>query len=392
MKIEVVIIYVLQVLFVLLEAYVAYLILKYLKRKSLGMQTVLDKVVKDAILSVLFDQMLRVFVMGLIVEFARPLSDDMALIITTLIHFFSVLRIWYMFSLMIVRHILVFYHTYLNILDEKVTRRLIRSFVCIFSAIIVLLDSTNNSKYYLLIGDEYLDLKTGPKFFSMLGILNFIALIYSQYHIEKFKKAVDCRSFDNLETIQAGQGAEKCINQMHFNPYRIEIITGFSFGFIIFIYQSSLYVWHGDLYINRLRKTLLMQVLTIILVLMFVFKNEKIYCFVKHRILSQLLCLSSDDIHIHNNDNSDMYAIYKPKYEVHDNFNFDKTEEEIVTKHDDTQLGPQNVCEFSSVIFVKEKDSDSQNINRASVSINIGKNYSNHYAQMPGCSHWPDDV
>ena len=91
MKIEVIILYVLQVLFVLLETYVAYLVLKYLKQKPLGMLTKLDKVARDTILSVLFDQILRVFLMGLIVEFARPLSDDMAFIITTLVHFFSVL-------------------------------------------------------------------------------------------------------------------------------------------------------------------------------------------------------------------------------------------------------------------------------------------------------------
>ena len=392
MKIEVIILYVLQVLFVLLETYVAYLVLKYLKQKPLGMQTILDKVAKDTILSVLFDQILRVFVMGLIVEFARPLSDDMAFIITTLVHFFSVLFRCYILSVIIVRYLLVFYHIYLNNFDEKVIRKIIRCFVCIFSAIIVLVDSTNNSKYYLLIGDESLDPKTGPKFLSMLGILILIVLIISQYQIEKFKKAVDSRSFDNLETIQVGQGAERCLNQMHFNPYRVEIITGLSFGLIIAIFQSSLYFWHGDLYINRLRKTLLVQVWTIIFVLMFVFKNEKIYSFVKHRIQSQLLCRSSEDIHIHNNDNCNIYAVYKPKYEVHDDFNFDKREEEIITEHDDNQLGPQksNVHEFSSVIFVKEKGSHSENIDIASVSNNDEKTHSNYHEPMPGCSHWSE--
>ena len=88
-----------------------------------------------------------------------------------------------------------------------------------------------------------------------------------------------------------------------------------------------------------------------------------------------------------------MFIIYKPKYEVHDNFNFNKTEEEIVTRHNpDNQLGHQESNEFSSVIFVKEKGSDFQNIDGASVLINNGKKFTNHYEQMPGCSHWPDDV
>ena len=388
MKIEAIILYILQVLFLLLESYVAYLVLQYLKRKSLGMQTILDKVVKDTILSVLFDQILRVLVMGLIVEFTIPLSENTAFIIMTLIHFFSVLRVWYIFSVIVVRYILVFYHTYLNIFDEKVTRRIIRCFVGIFSAIIVLLDSRNNSKYYLLIGNVSLDLKslvkTGSKNFIILGFIVFTALIISQYQIEKFKKSVDSQSFDNLETIEEGQGAKRCMNQMHFNPYRIEIMTGFLLGLLNGFFQILLYSWH-DLYVNRLRKTLLMEVSTIIVAFMFVFKNEKIHSFIKHQILSQLFCQSSEDIYIQNNDNSNVYTIYKPKsYEANDYFNFDKTEQEIVSQHDNNQCKPpqsSNVHELSKIIFVKEMESYSHKNDEAS-SVPINEE------PLPGCSHW----
>ena len=261
MKIQAIIFYILQVLFVSLEAYLAYLLLKYLDRKSLGMQTILDKLVKDTILCGLFDRVIRVFVMGLIVEFARPLEDDVAFFIVTLLHFFSVSRFWIVFSVIIVRYTLVFYHTYLNIFDENVTRRIIRCFVCLFSIVIVLADSGNkNSKYYLLKGDESLDIKAVPIFITILGIIIAIVLIVTQYQIEKFKKAVDCQSFDNLETIQKeGQEAEVCLNQMHLNPYRIEIITGLVLGLINGFFLLWLYLWHGNLYINSLRKTILGQ-------------------------------------------------------------------------------------------------------------------------------------
>ena len=99
----------------------------------MGMQTILDKLVKDTIIFVLFNQTIRVFIMALIVEFARPLSDGILFIITTLLRFFSALRFLSTFSIIMVRYILVFYHTYLNIFDEKVTRRIIRCFVFIFS-------------------------------------------------------------------------------------------------------------------------------------------------------------------------------------------------------------------------------------------------------------------
>ena len=255
-----------------------------------------------------------------------------------------------------VRYILIFYHTYLNIFDEKVTRRIIRCFVCICSAIIILADS-KNSKYYLLIGDESLDSKSVPKVNLTLTIIIPIVIVITQYQIEKFKKAVDRQSFDNLETIQEDQGAERCMNKMNFNPYRIEIITGLLLVLINGFFQLSLYLWDGNLYINSLRKTLLLQVSTIILILMVIFKNEKIYSFVKHSIQSKLFCQSSKNFHIHNSGNSKTYAIYKPKYEAHDNFNFDRTEEdEIDTQHTDNQFGnhESNDYEFSSIIFVKE--------------------------------------
>ena len=40
------------------------------------MQTLLDKVVKDAITCIMFHQILGVFIIGLIVKFARSLTDD----------------------------------------------------------------------------------------------------------------------------------------------------------------------------------------------------------------------------------------------------------------------------------------------------------------------------
>ena len=209
----------------------------------MGMQTILDKVVKDTILFLLFDQILRVFIMALIVEFARPLSDDILFIITTLLRFFSGLRFLNTFTIIMVRYILVFYHTYLNIFDEKVTRRIIRCLVCILSAMIAACDSGNNHMlmYYFLKGEETLFTKKSPKFMIMSISIIVIVLIITQYQIEKFKKSVDSQSFDNLETIQDSQVAGRCINQMHFNPYRMEIITGFFLGLINVFFQLSLY-------------------------------------------------------------------------------------------------------------------------------------------------------
>ena len=206
------------------------------------MQTLLDKVVKDAITCILFHQILGVFIIGLIVEFARPLKDDVAFIITTLFRFSTVSRFWTIFSVIMVRYVLVFYPTYLDIFDEIITRRIIRCLVCIFSAIIVMADSTNNEKYYLLKGFDSLDIEKSPKFLTMLFIFLVIVLIITQYQIEKFKKSVDSQCFDNLKTIQDGQeGGETQRNQMDSNTYKTEIITGISLGLLNAFFQLLIY-------------------------------------------------------------------------------------------------------------------------------------------------------
>ena len=90
--------------------------------------------------------------------------------------------------------------------------------------------------------------------------------------------------------------------------------------------ELSLYLWHRNLYIDSLRGTLLLQISIIILALMFI-------SFMKHHTKSQLFCQSTDDFYSQSSDDSKVDAIYKPQYEVHNNFNFDKTEEEIYSQH-----------------------------------------------------------
>ena len=401
MKIEEIILFIFQILLVILEAYVACLALKYLKKKPLGMQTILDKVAKDTIMCVLFHQVLKVFVTYLMCEFAGQFGDDVALIISILIIFFNNMRLWQFISVIIVRYMLVFYHTYLNKFDEKVTRRIIRSFVCISSAIIaLLLKSKNTFPFKILTGGSLgLDFFAKKSSIPVIFIIIIISLIVTQYQIEKFKKSVDGQSFDNLESIQ--EGDDRCRNQMNFNVYRIELIT----AAITFLTKalSILLLWFFPLddyfYLKILGETLTLldQVLTLVFSLMFIFKNEKVCSFFKHRSRNLLLCQSPSDFYIQS-ANSNIYAIYNPKlYEAHEDcLNF----EETISQHNHNELGSHddsNVYEFSSVIFVdekrkKEKDSANlQHIDKVSVSSNDEENYRNHYEPMPGCSHWSDD-
>ena len=117
----------------------------------------------------------------------------------------------------------------------------------------------------------------------------------------------------------------------------------------------------------------------------------------KHHIQSLLYCPSFGIFQIHK-DNSKVHAMYKPKYEVHDNINFHKNEEEIDIQCNEIQVKHESsVHEFSSVHFVKEyrkqeKVSNSTNSDQASVSSNADdENKWNDIDPMPGCSHWTEN-
>ena len=408
MKIEVIILCIFQVLLLLLEVYIAYLALEYLKKKPLGMQTILDEVVKDTIMCVLLNQVLRVFVSHLMLEFAMQLEDALALIATKLIIFFIAMRLWQFFSVIIVRYMLVFYHTYLNMFDEKVTRRIIRIFVCISSVTIALLVDIKDTILYQILPGGSLDLDiltwilTRNKFIPVIFIIMLISLIVTQYQIEKFKKIVDGQSFDNLEFIQENRRDDRCRNQMSFNVYRIELITA-AFTFlakVLFILLLWSFPPDNYLYLKILGESLLDQVLTLVFSLMFIFKNEKVYAFFKHRSLNLLSCQSSSDFYIQssNTANSNIYAIYNPiLYEDDEDYlNF----EEIISQQHHNEFGSHddsNFYGFSSVIFVDEKrkleknSTNLQDIDDASVSTNDEGNYWNHYEPPAGCSHWSDD-
>ena len=360
MKIEVIILCIFQVLLLLLETYIAYLSLEYLKKKPLGMQTVLDKLVKDTIMCVLLHQVLRVFVSHLMCQFARQLGNDVALIVSKLVIFLTAMRLWQFFSVIIVRYMLVFYHTYLNMFDEKVTRRIIRGFVCISSATIAFLVEAKDTFVYPILASGSLELGNvfRHRFIPVIFIITFISLIVTQYQIEKFKKSVDGQSFDNLAVIQENKRDDRCSNQMNFNVYRIELITA-AFNFLAkALFNLLLLSFPPDdyLYLKILGESLLDQVLTLVFSLIFIFKNEKVGSFFKHRSRNLLLCQSPSDFYIQS-ANSNIYAIYNPTklYEAHEDcLNF----EETISQHNHNELGSHddsNVYEFSSVIFVDEK-------------------------------------
>ena len=202
--------------FGLLIVCVAYLVVTYLNKKALGMQTLVDQMVKDIIyLSVFFEIILSV--VRLIIQLTRPISHSMAVLVTLVTHFSRMTGLWQLNMIFLMRYLYVFHYANLNIVDEKLIKRIARCSVGILStiSILVMMGNVENSHAYQHFTDGDIPVKI-PPVTIMTAIISIVIIIITQFKIEMFKKCVDAKQFDQMESGEDDQG-HKCKTGEH-NP------------------------------------------------------------------------------------------------------------------------------------------------------------------------------
>ena len=181
------------------------MVLKYLSHKALGMQTVNDQMIKDMIfISLLY------WIDSIITEFiaeykSNPLNHDVALFIIVLNVMVGIAAVWQISMILIMRYMSVFYHVVMNNVDDRLVKRVTRSFVG-FTAIMsaMMIDFENTYVYqFLTDGKESNDFNLLPVKPMILAVaICLIILVLTQYKIEMFKKSVESQAaaqFDHLE-------------------------------------------------------------------------------------------------------------------------------------------------------------------------------------------------
>ena len=188
---------------------VAYLILKYLNRKPLGMQTTFDQMIKDLI----YLSMLQWTVYTLIltsIEGVTHMNDNIALTLTFFHIMLKLARIWQFSMILMIRFFSVFYQNIMNSVDECFVRRLTRSFVGIISIISALFINLEYMVVYQEMTKESMSRHGPPMMLLISAIVCVIVLIVTQYKIEMFKKSVDVRAkFDQLEENESNQESKR---------------------------------------------------------------------------------------------------------------------------------------------------------------------------------------
>ena len=285
MNTEAIVLYVFSVVFGLMISFVAYLVVTYLNKKALGMQTLVDQMVKDTIyLAVFFEIILSI--LRLINQLSRPISHSIAVLFTLVNQFSRLTGLWQLNMIFLMRYLYVFHYANLNNIDEKLIKRITRCSVGILSTIITLMAMGNveNTHVYQHLIDG--DIIPGMNPVKMTAIISLVIIIIIQFKIEMFKKSVDSKQSDQLES-----GEEQFGNcqYLKMETYRIEVLI-LVFGMLIML---SFYWSLGtseDLNSNYLLAIVLEKLLNIVFALICVKRSEKMFSFFKSQIITWFCC------------------------------------------------------------------------------------------------------
>ena len=343
------ILYIFQAILGILGPFIVYLPVKYLNQKALGMQTVFDQMMKDFLYLIILKSITLFPFFALIVEFLSPVNYYFATVIASLSYTLTLMIFWQYSVLIGVRYLSVFHPMYLS--NENLIKILSRCFISFISLLSILSSDLENSINFLS-GKK---LKSG-KFAKPVIVtsgMSVIAQIIIQYKLEKFKRTVDSRSFDELSGAEENQA--RCDYGTSFYTHRLEFcIMACPFLFTLFV----LYFVPDDVYTSRLIWIVFFQIIFLIAFPgVIIYKNDNMRSFI-----------------------SKLFGLLDPSknYIVPENRKQDILDSSIVVDQDDR-------TQENSEPDLNLKDRHITHIFHSNEDHNTITNVDD---PMPGCSHW----
>ena len=217
--------YVFHFFFIIMATFIAHIVLKYIRKKPLGMQTMFDEIIKDTIYLSMLDLISTVIVL---VAVKLPTHLDYFVICTIVIcrHTMSIAILCQLSILMLIRYFHVFYPNQMN--NAPFARNLARLFLVYTSLTSSLvLDVKNTIAYHMIIDGNrnyYKEERTHNHTLSKtentdgiqfplpiaIGISTCIVIfIFTQYKIERFNQSVDAQQQQHPQPVQHQQEREE---------------------------------------------------------------------------------------------------------------------------------------------------------------------------------------
>ena len=278
---EEIFLYTLRVFSTILGSFIAYMVLKYLNKKPLGMQTIFDEIIKDFIYLNMLDWLMYI-VSDVSVRFCAPLNHYAISTIMTCHFTVTIGNLNQLSMLMLIRYLFVFYPT--RMINAHFAKDFARLFLVYISfTATILIDKKRLPFYYIASGKKIENLFNAETFtipmplLITMGVCGMI-LIFTQYKIEKFIQSVD-----SLQQDIQGEENQNSFDRYSNNTYRIAVII----LFLLFI--SVILIWHQ--FYLRLRVTVLKHIiLHNVIPIIFIIRNDALFHFMKTQSLKLIKC------------------------------------------------------------------------------------------------------
>ena len=205
---EVIFWYTFHIVSTILGSFIAFMVLKYLDKKPLGMQTIFDEIIKDFIYLNILDWL--TFIAGVAASYFPPLNHYTINTILICKITMSSAVTYQLSILMLIRYFHVFYPNQMN--NAPFARNLARLFLVYTSLTSTLVvDVKNTIAYHMIIdgnGNYYKEERThnhtlirtentdGIQFPLPIAIgisTSIVIFIFTQYKIERFNQSVDAQ-------------------------------------------------------------------------------------------------------------------------------------------------------------------------------------------------------
>ena len=281
---EVIFWYTFHIVSTILGIFIAFMVLKYLDKKPLGMQTIFDEIIKDFIYLNMLDWL--TFIVAVAASYFPPLNHYTINTILICRITMSSAVTYQLSILMLIRYLCVFYPTQMN--NAHFARNLARLFVVYISFTTAIFIDKKNTPYYFMVIGSNVEPEPLPKLptlmLIMLGI-NLMILIFTQYKIEKFNQSVDSQQ-QHVE--EAGEEYQNFADTYSKNTYRILLL-------ILCILFTSVVIYFllsdwSDIIIIVKAITIKHMILHNIIPIIFIVRSEPLFCFIKIQILKILKC------------------------------------------------------------------------------------------------------
>ena len=185
MESQVIFVYLIRAFLGIWALFIAYMSLKYINQKALGMVTIFDHMIQDLIYLSIQNLMINIL-LDLFLEFMVPLNHSVAKLVTFLCQVGRLLFVWQINVIFVIRYLSVFYQIVLNSFDDCCIKRITRCLIGSVSLMsLILYDSENSNTYSLLTKKE---MKSGEFFpcigpFFLASFMCLFLLIFTQYKV-----------------------------------------------------------------------------------------------------------------------------------------------------------------------------------------------------------------